>query len=317
MLLLFCFWAFLTYVEGWFWLNVLCSWFWWRHLDAALHSAVHGDFRYSPWLHHQLLRVYAVLCHHMLDHYQGHPPAMSQHMEHHLHTNNFRQDPDWTVFAVGRNWVRRHACNPWQPYNAWQTFYWLPIRCILEPVSEIFTMLSTCMNGASQVLEPPASKAKLLERCKDVASWWAEALLSPGYQGASFLFQPFWHALAALLLSRAAAKLVLLPFAEVQHFLMPDAPSHEDFVLQQLSTTANLRFTSAAARLLDFLMFHGDSLQVEHHLWPAMSFVQLQEASRTVKATCRELGLPYTEIGYFEAFLKVWKQVRDHAAQPE
>ena len=53
-------------------------------------------------------------------------------------------------------------------------------------------MLSTCMNGASQVaegslqafakfsalhqvLEPPASKAKLLERCKDVASWWAEA----------------------------------------------------------------------------------------------------------------------------------------------
>ncbi|CAE7832397.1 fadB [Symbiodinium sp. KB8] len=182
---------------------------------------------------------------------------------------------------------------------------------------EIFTMLSTCMNGASQVLEPPASKAKLLERCKDVASWWAEALLSPGYQGASFLFQPFWHALAALLLSRAAAKLVLLPFAEVQHFLMPDAPSHEDFVLQQLSTTANLRFTSAAARLLDFLMFHGDSLQVEHHLWPAMSFVQLQEASRTVKATCRELGLPYTEIGYFEAFLKVWKQVRDHVLEDE
>ncbi|CAE7938265.1 lkhA [Symbiodinium necroappetens] len=241
MLLLFCFWAFLTYVEGWFWLNVLCSWFWWRHLDAALHSAVHGDFRYSPWLHHQLLRVYA----------------------------------------------------------------------------EIFTMLSTCMNGASQVLEPPASKAKLLERCKDVASWWAEALLSPGYQGASFLFQPFWHALAALLLSRAVAKLVLLPFAEVQHFLMPDAPSHEDFVLQQLSTTANLRFTSAAARLLDFLMFHGDSLQVEHHLWPAMSFVQLQEASRTVKATCRELGLPYTEIGYFEAFLKAGGTLHQQVLEDE
>ena len=37
----------------------------------AAAKAVHGDFRYSPWLHHQLLRVYAVLCHHMLDHYQG------------------------------------------------------------------------------------------------------------------------------------------------------------------------------------------------------------------------------------------------------
>ncbi|CAE7031875.1 PERK7 [Symbiodinium sp. CCMP2592] len=211
---------------------------------------------------------------------------------------------------------------------------------------EIFTMLSTCMNGASQVaegslqafaqfqlplqvLEPPASKAKLLERCKDVASWWAEAPqgFALGYVTSRRSSQkgspqpglpgPFWHALAALLLSRAVAKLVLLPFAEVQHFLMPDAPGHEDFVQQQLSTTANLRFTSAAARLFDFLMFHGDSLQVEHHLWPAMSFVHLQEASRTVKATCRELGLPYTEIGYFEAFLKVWNQVRDHAAQPE
>ena len=30
-------------------------------------------------------------------------------------------------------------------------------------------------------------------------------------------------------------------------------------------------------------------LEVEHHLWPAMSFVQLQEASRIVKTTCAEL----------------------------
>ncbi|CAE7508631.1 fadA [Symbiodinium pilosum] len=318
MLLLFFFWAFLVYVQGYFWLNLLSGWFWWRHLDAALHSVAHGDFRYSPWLQHQLLRIYGVLCHHMLDHYQGGSQSISQHLEHHLHTNDFRRDPDWTFFAVGRNWIRRHPCNPWQPYNAWQTLYWLPVKCILEPVSEIFTMLSTCMNGASQVLEAPAGAEKFLDRCKDLMSWWVEALISPGYQGAAFFFQPFGHALAALLLSRAVTKLVLLPFAEVQHFLMPDTPGDdEEFVVRQLATTANLRFTSSFASLLDFLMFHGDSLQVEHHLWPAMSFVELREASRIVKVACAELGLPYQEIGYFEAFHKVWRQVRDHAIQPE
>ena len=29
-----------TTCKGYFWLNVLSSWFWWRHLDAALHSAL-------------------------------------------------------------------------------------------------------------------------------------------------------------------------------------------------------------------------------------------------------------------------------------
>lgn len=318
MLGLFVVWCYFVYVQGFFWLNVFTSWFWWRHLDAGLHAVVHGDFRYSLILQRRLLQVYGLLCHHMLDHYQGSQSSLSQHFEHHLFTNDFRKDPDWTVFAVGRNWIRRHACNAWQPYNAWQVFYWLPMRCLVEPVTEILTMGSTCLNGASQMFEAPAGLDKFTDRLKDVMSWWIEAFLSPGYQGAAFLLQPTGRAFGALLLSRAVAKLVLLPFAEVQHFLMPDEMSKdEEFVLRQLRTTANLRLANPVVRLLDFLMFHGDSLQVEHHLWPAMSFIHLREVSQVLKSACKELDLPYHEVGYWEAYGKVWQQVKEHAEQPE
>merc|ERR1712146_603869 len=125
---------------------------------------------------------------------------------------------------------------------------------------------------------------------------------SPGYQGAAFLFQPWWQAFVTLMLAKAIGKIVLLPFAEAQHSLMPDTDtSIQEFVVRQLQTTANLRLHGPVARALDFLMFHGDSMQIEHHLWPAMSFVRLREASVVLKLACVELGLPYHEIGYLEA----------------
>jgi len=61
-------------------------------------------------------------------------------------------------------------------------------------------------------------------------------------------------------------------------------------------------------------MFHGDSLHIEHHLWPAMSFVNLQQASRIVKSTCEEHGVPYHEISYLQGYAKIYQQVREHAA---
>ncbi len=128
-------------------------------LFGFVHEVVHGDFRYSTTFQRRLLQVYSLLCHHMLDHYkggvvwpgfnldqnmiaqsdsvwwffvafQGGQSNLSQHLEHHLHTNDFHKDPDWTVFAVGRNWIRRHPCNSWQPYNPWQVSRTLEISKI-------------------------------------------------------------------------------------------------------------------------------------------------------------------------------------------
>ena len=322
MLVLFSIWTTLAYMNGWMMLNVALSWFWARHLDAGLHSAVHGDFKYSRVVHRCLLQTYSVLCHHMLDYYQGssHGVGLSQHFQHHLYTNDVARDPDMADFAGGRNWVRRHPCNPWHEYHEWQCIYWLAVLCVLEPVSETLTMVAACVMGTLQLLEPPVDRALFKLRLKDVASWWAEALLNPEYQGAAFFFQPWWQALGSLLLSKAVAKLVLLPFADVQHFLVPDVTEdcvlHEEFVVTQLRTTANLKLHNPLAQLLDFLMFHGDSLQVEHHLWPAMSFVRLRAAAKVLRKACADLGLPYQEVGYWEAYSQVWQQVRQHAAQP-
>eukprot|EP00933_Yihiella_yeosuensis_P043508 TRINITY_DN38327_c0_g1_i1.p1 TRINITY_DN38327_c0_g1~~TRINITY_DN38327_c0_g1_i1.p1 ORF type:complete len:511 (+),score=86.46 TRINITY_DN38327_c0_g1_i1:28-1533(+) len=321
MLILFTLWAYLAYVKGWLVLNVVLAWFWCRQLDAGLHSAVHGDFGYSKALQRKLLQIYCVLCHHMMDYYKGTIYGLSQHYQHHMYTNDIRRDPDFTAFAVGRNWIRRSGCNPWKEYNQWQCLYWLAVKCLLEPVSELFTMVSTCMNGATQILEPPADLPRFVARISDVASWWIEAMIGPGYQGVLFMFQPWQQALCTLLLSKAISKLVLLPFSEVQHFLLPedqeDCGDDPEFAVEQLRTTANLRLSNSVIRFIDFLMFHGDSLQVEHHLWPSMSFVHLREVSDIVRRTCAEFQIPYHELGYWEAYAKFLHQVRQHALQPE
>lgn len=45
--ILFAWWCYLSYVHGFWRLNLCLSWFWWRHLDAGLHAVMHGDFRSS------------------------------------------------------------------------------------------------------------------------------------------------------------------------------------------------------------------------------------------------------------------------------
>ncbi|CAE8640500.1 unnamed protein product [Polarella glacialis] len=161
MLVMFVLWASLAYIGGWMALNVALSWFWSRHLDAGLHGAVHGDFSYSKVMHKRLLQTYSLLSHHMLDYYQGgnDGKGLSQHYQHHLFTNDILRDPDMTDFAGDRNWIRRHPCNPWQEYNEWQGLYWLAALCILEPVTELLTMIAACVMGALQLMEPPADAA--------------------------------------------------------------------------------------------------------------------------------------------------------------
>ena len=47
---------------------------------CEFHQVVHGDFRYSLILQ-RLLQVYGLLCHHMLDHYQGQVSSMEVYLE--------------------------------------------------------------------------------------------------------------------------------------------------------------------------------------------------------------------------------------------
>lgn len=340
MLALFLVWAFLAYASGWWRLDVLLAWFWWRHLDSGLHSASHGDFRYNLVCQRFFFGIYSTLSHRALPYYFGEVAlrgtGLSKHFWHHVHTNDAKQDPDWTTMT-GRVWVRRHESAAWQPCHAWQCWYCLPMTLLVEPCLELLHVAILCLEALAALLEPP-SETPLRHRVGDAAALFLEVLFNPGFQGITFFLQPWWRALAVLLLARATARLILYPFSEVQHYMpelihaaggeahSPDVDHAsgstaaetgvEEWAITQLRRTANLRFDNPVTRALDFLMFHGDSHQIEHHLWPAMSFVNFRRAAHIVRSTCAEFAVPYHEVGYWQGYVKIWGQVCVHTCRP-
>lgn len=321
MLVLYACWAYLCFCEGWWKLNIALAWYWWRHLDAGLHAIAHGDFRFSRRLNGVLYSVYWVLCHRAVGYYSGEAGlrgvGLPKHFWHHIFPNDPKRDPDWATMS-GIAWVRRHPSADWRPHHLHQCLYWIPTTAVIEPLLELFQVLSSALEATAALLEPPAGDA-FAERLRHAAATWGEVVLNPGYQGLAFLSQGVWSALPTLLAARAVARLVLFPFSEVQHYM----PEHleieeedeegEEWAIGQLRRTANLRFENSLLYFLDFLMFHGDSHQIEHHLWPAMSFVQYHKAAKVVRATCAEFEIPYYEIGYGEGYRKIWQQIKQHS----
>lgn len=327
MLCLFAAWALLAYGGGCWQLNITLTWFWCRHLDSGLHSIVHGDFRYSCRLNRALFFVYSTLSHRAVEYYNGdcvlRGTGMSKHFVHHVHTNSRHTDPDWTTMT-GTVWVRRHHSACWQPCHRWQCLYWLPITLLVEPCLELLHLGILCLEHLAALMEPPATSTSFWKRVCSCVALWTEVLLNPGFQGIAFAFQPWWRALGVLLCARAIARLVLFPFSEVQHY-MPElieldegaeACVAEEWAIAQLRRTANLSFGNPLMTFMDFLMFHGDSYQIEHHLWPSMSFVNLRHAAKIVRATCEEFGLPYHQVDYWNGYRKIWQQVCAHTEPP-
>eukprot|EP00929_Paragymnodinium_shiwhaense_P098843 TRINITY_DN60359_c0_g1_i1.p1 TRINITY_DN60359_c0_g1~~TRINITY_DN60359_c0_g1_i1.p1 ORF type:complete len:527 (-),score=38.90 TRINITY_DN60359_c0_g1_i1:38-1618(-) len=325
MLGLFVCWAVLCYLHGDWRMNVAFAWFWWRHFDSGLHAAAHGDFRFSETLHRWLFTIYGMLSHKATGYYYGDASlrgvGMTKHLWHHVYTNDPERDPDWSTMS-GDAWVRRHISSAWHPYNAKQKHYWLLVTATVEPCLELLTAFMHCLENTAPLLEAPTrGTPPFLSRLKTAVAAWTEILCNPGYQGLAFFFQPWWHALGTLLLARAVSRLVLFPFSEVQHYMpeiIPDTHTQsqqndpEEWAVVQLRTTANLDF-GPVAWLVDFLMFHGDSHQIEHHLWPAMSFVNYRRAGKLVKETCKEFDVPYHEFTYWQGYARIWKQVCDHS----
>ncbi|CAK9118322.1 unnamed protein product [Durusdinium trenchii] len=316
MLILFFSWCYCSYVLGCWRLNIALSWFWWRHLDAGLHAVMHGDFRTRHDIQAGLFWIYSLLSHRAMEYYYGARElkgnGMSKHWWHHIYPNDPGRDPDWSTMT-GVAWVRRHTSAQWHPCHQWQCWYWLPVSMFLEPLFELIQVACALLEAVASLLEPPMN-GPYVSRWAHVLGFLCEVLFNPGFQLVAFGVQPFWKALGVLLLARATSRLLLYPFSEVQHY-MPEhilnreaADDSAEWVIGQLLCTANLEFRNRWAWLMDFLMFHGDSHQIEHHLWPAMSFVQYTKASQVVRATCARLRLPYYTVGYFEGYQKICEQ---------
>ena len=76
----------------------------------------------------------------------------------------------------------------------------------------------------------------------------------------------------------------------------------KDHLALQTMTTLNFR----APTFLRYL-FSGLEFQIEHHLFPNVSHVQLPKLAPTVKRICLDYGLPYRELSWTTA---VWKSLR-------
>lgn len=79
---------------------------------------------------------------------------------------------------------------------------------------------------------------------------------------------------------------------------MPD--EEWDWLTRQVVTSRNIR----SSYLTDFL-YGGLNYQIEHHLFPAMPRKALRRARPITMEYCRELGLPYHEVGVFRSYAEV------------
>ena len=79
---------------------------------------------------------------------------------------------------------------------------------------------------------------------------------------------------------------------------MPD--QEWDWLTRQVVTSRNIR----SSYLTDFL-YGGLNYQIEHHLFPAMPRKSLRQARPMTIEYCREIGMPYHEVGVFRSYAEV------------
>ncbi len=82
------------------------------------------------------------------------------------------------------------------------------------------------------------------------------------------------------------------------------ADDASDFLRRQVLTSRNVRGGPAIT-----VMFGGLNYQIEHHLFPSMPRPALRHARPIVRAYCREIGLPYTEMSLFGSYRQALRYV--------
>jgi fatty acid desaturase len=92
------------------------------------------------------------------------------------------------------------------------------------------------------------------------------------------------------------------------HKGMPIVPATADvdFLRRQVLMSRNIR----GGVVVDFLM-GGLNRQVEHHLFPSMPRPNLKRVQPLVREYCSQLGVTYTEVGFFTSYRIVIQYLND------
>jgi len=122
------------------------------------------------------------------------------------------------------------------------------------------------------------------------------------YFGAVFYLLPLGKGIAFILTMNLLFGLYIGSVFAPNHKGMPIQMPDEDWdwMTRQVVTSRNIR----SSYLTDFL-YGGLNYQIEHHLFPAMPRVSLRKARPMTIQYCREIGMPYYEVGVFRSYVEV------------
>jgi fatty acid desaturase len=123
-----------------------------------------------------------------------------------------------------------------------------------------------------------------------------------GYFGTVFYLLPIGKGIAFILIMNLLFGLYIGSVFAPNHKGMPiQMPDQDwDWLTRQVVTSRNIR----SSYLTDFL-YGGLNYQIEHHLFPAMPRKSLRRARPLTIAYCKELGMPYHEVGVFRSYAEV------------
>lgn len=208
---------------------------------------------------------------------------------HHIHTNEPDLDPDIEVhFPL----VRELEGQPRKPFHRAQHIYAWVLYFITFPVlwlADIVAVLSGWWFGPYGKMERPR---------------WREFLSFTLFKGVSaflwyvlpHLILPFTTALAVQALMIGGAGLMVQGTFALSHqnaLAMDLAHAHRaptrDWGVLQMRTTVDFEHGS----WLPVTFYGGLGYQIEHHLFPTVSYSRLGEIAPIVRRSCEEFGVPY------------------------
>ena len=216
---------------------------------------------------------------------------------HHGHPNVVGSDPDidlWPIATSRAEYERSGPALRWFQRNLQGWLFW--------PAS---TTLATFMRGPSYVflLRQLRTRGLTKNLASDVGCLVAHYVL---WVGVPSLVFGFWPAFALYMSVWALVGVMLAVIFTPAHLGLPLMVDQHHGWRHQLETTRNIR----TPRWLAYF-YVGLEHQLEHHIFPQIPHQNLPRASAIMRRWCAELGLPYRDVGWFEAVRSVTVFVRD------
>jgi fatty acid desaturase len=219
---------------------------------------------------------------------------VDKHNRHHANPNQEDKDPDIDIgalaFTSGQARAKRGRVTRYIARR--QRYLFFPLL-LLEAVQ---LHVSSVQAVAGRELQHRRWEAFLL------------VLHAAGYLTAVLLVVSPLKALVFVVVQQALFGLYLGCAFAPNHKGMPMLPAddHTDFLRRQVLTSRNVR----GSGLVD-LALGGLNYQIEHHLFPSMPRPNLRRAQPTVRAFCRQHGVPYCETTLLRSYAQALQHLHE------